>query len=103
MAAKVENKTTPVKVVVNDVKSQIMAVKRPLHKYLVEQGIAAKDSTVTKPRVIAGITEKQQQAIQKELKTITTEMWKRYKHSTPEQITYVENHLFNVHTPKYLK
>ena len=100
--SKVENTKPEPKVTVNDVKPQIVWVKRHLHNYLVNKELAGKGSTHTKPVMKTGVGEKTVKTVKGEMTKLYNSMLKKYPHTTEPQKAYVKRQLVERHLPKYI-
>lgn len=95
------NSSTVKKVVVNDVKPQILYIKRKLHKNLVTNKVNGEDSTVSKPTMLTNLKPAQYQKVQDIINGHVDDVKKLYPHTTADQLTYITNQL-KTHTVKYL-
>jgi len=93
--------TNVLTVKVNDVKPQIMYVKRIINNYLVKAGINSTTSTSTKPESIK-LSEAQLKETNKLLGECKNLIKSKYDYTTDEQMAYITNHL-QTHFTKYIK
>lgn len=101
MTAKVQEKVTTPKVVVNDVKPQILYVKRKLHKYLVNEKLQGAESTVNRP-IAKELTADERKKVRSKFTNLANEMVTKYPHTTDAQQEYIVSH-FKVHAERYIK
>ena len=88
-------------VTVNQVKSNIMFIKRRLHNHLVKNKLNHTTSTHTKPVVKGTITQQQSVNVKKQLTVYNNQMVSKYNPTTDEK-TYINNQLTK-HTENYLQ
>jgi hypothetical protein len=102
MTTKINKVTTDnVKVNVNQVKPQITYVKRLVSKFLVDNKLAAKGNTATKPEAVK-LTDSQSKSVQNVITKGLSNLAEKYSHTTKAELSYIKNH-FNTHSMKYLK